>query len=117
MFILMGIWEGHEPYLTPLDSNDTRGLDWEQADRRRPMFQVLSSDRSTGCGGEPIVPIVWNESCIIGDQLSPRRKKKCAHLANNTKDCVPLPNNHFFAMVMDADSPMAKACPQSPFVP
>lgn len=78
MFILMGIWEGHEPYLTPLDSNDTRGLDWEQADRRRPMFQVL---------------------------------------ANNTKDCVPLPNNHFFAMVMDADSPMAKACPQSPFVP
>jgi hypothetical protein len=40
MFILMGIWDSNEPYSTPLDSSDTRGLDWGQADRRRPMFQV-----------------------------------------------------------------------------
>jgi hypothetical protein len=50
MLILMGVWEGHEPYSAPLDSRDTRGLDWEQADRRCAMFQVLSSDRSTVSG-------------------------------------------------------------------
>jgi hypothetical protein len=76
------------------------------------MFQVLSSDWSTAKWvAELMVPIVWSESyyrvirCLRGGKIN-----NCVHLANNTKDCVPLPINH---LVTDGQS---VSCPQSPFL-
>jgi len=87
MLILMGIWE-------LLDSSDTRGLDWEQADRRRAIIGQEYSEWWV-----TIVPIVWSESCIM---MSPRRKKNVPTWQTTRKiACHFL--SIFFAIVMDAE--------------
>lgn len=79
---------GPRALLDPLSTVDT---DWKRDDRRRRMFQVLSSEWSTTSVlvGEQIVPIVWSESYIIGDQLSPRRKKKKKVSTRQTTRKIP----------------------------
>ena len=90
------IWEAASPRALINLSRQWFISSWKQADRwrRAKCYHRTVCSEWVGTNGANQVDL-GDIRCLRGG------KKKCIHLTNSSKDCMPFPINHSFAMVMD----------------